>query len=150
MPLRAVSIALAAVAVAFGAATAVAKAADITGTWLTEGGASKIRLEPCGAAMCGKLVWLREPIDSKTGSPVTDRKNPDPALRGRPLLGIVLIDGIKPAEDAGEWAAHAYNADDGKTYEVTLKLDDEGKLELEGCGLGGMICQGETWTRTAE
>lgn len=124
-----------------------ASAADIAGTWLTEGGASKVKLEPCGDALCGRLVWLREPNDPKTGGPVTDNKNPDAALRGRALLGVVILTGIKPAEDAGEWSARAYNADDGNTYDVTLKLHDDGNLELEGCGLGGLICQGETWTR---
>lgn len=146
-----------AAAVLLGAGAGAASAADIAGAWLTEGGASKIKLEPCaappgpsGAAMCGRLVWLREPNDPKTGGPVTDRMNPDPKLRGRALLGIVLITDVKPAEDAGEWTARAYNADDGKTYDVTLKLDDEGKLELEGCGLGGLVCQGETWTRATD
>lgn len=140
---------LIAAAVLLAAGAGMASAADIAGTWLTENGASKIKLEPCGGTLCGKLVWLREANDPKTGGPVTDKQNPDPALRARPLVGIVLITGIVPAEDAGEWSAHAYNAEDGKTYDVTLKLQDNGKLELEGCGLGGIVCQGETWTRDA-
>lgn len=146
--MKAVSPIIAAALLALGASSVCA--AGIAGTWLTEGGVSKIRLEPCGATLCGKLVWLAQPVDPKTGGPVTDRKNPDPSLRGRALVGVELITGIKPAEDAGEWTARAYNADDGKTYDVTLKLDDEGKLELEGCGLGGIICQGETWTRAGD
>lgn len=149
--MRAVAVFVAAAVLVIGGG---AWAADIAGTWLTEGGASKIRLEPCAqagaGALCGKLVWLREPNDPKTGGPVTDRRNPDPALKGRALLGVVLISGIKPGEEAGEWTARAYNADDGKTYDVTLKLQEDGNLELEGCGLGGIVCQGETWTRTKD
>lgn len=134
----------------------VATAGSIVGVWLTDEGASKVQIEPCAATtgakdtLCGRLIWLREPNDAKTGAPLADKKNPDATLRSRPLLGLTLITSIKPAGDPDEWKARAYNAEDGKTYDVTLHLQEDGTLELEGCGLAGLICQGETWTRATD
>ena len=35
--------------------------ADPSGTWLTENGRSRIRIADCGGALCGTIVWLKEP-----------------------------------------------------------------------------------------
>jgi len=119
----------------------------LDGTWLTADGSAKIRFEPCAAALCGRLVWLREPNDPETGQPILDKNNPNPAQRGRPLLGIPVITDIKAIE-RGEWRANAYNAEDSETYEVTLKLTSPNQLALRGCGLFGLICKRELWSRS--
>src|SRR5204862_522714 len=96
-----------------------ALAADPSGMWLTQNGASRIKLADCGGAICGTIVWLKEPIDKQTGKPPTDEHNPDPAKRSRPLHGIQVMYGMRPS-GAGKWTGHLYNADDGKTYEGNL------------------------------
>jgi hypothetical protein len=63
----------------------------LQGTWLTEDGSARIRFEQCASAPCGRIVWLREPNDPETGKPVLDKRNPDPALRSRRLLGVVIF-----------------------------------------------------------
>jgi uncharacterized protein (DUF2147 family) len=118
----------------------------LLGTWLTEDGSAQIRFEQCASTLCGRIVWLREPNDPETGKPALDKRNPDPALRGRRLLGIAIFTGIQPVQPH-EWRAKAYNADDSKTYDVTLKLTPSDHLTLTGCGLFGLICKSETWTR---
>ncbi len=47
------------------------------GTWLTEKGEARIHISQCGSNLCGKVVWLREPIDPATGKPQTDSRNPN-------------------------------------------------------------------------
>lgn len=133
------------------ASVAVAQAATppptgLGGTWLTEDGKSKIKFEPCGTETCGRIVWLKFPTDPNTGKPPTDRNNPDPGLRKRPIMGLVIFSAIKPDPEGG-WHAVAYNAEDANNYEVTLKPKSNGTLELEGCGLMGLVCQSQTWTR---
>ena len=54
-----------------------ARGTGLLGTWLTQDGSSKIRFETCGAALCGRLVWLREPNDQQTGKPRIDQNNPE-------------------------------------------------------------------------
>ena len=131
---------LAASAILIGCAMSLAaKAADATGEWLVQDGDARVRISPCGAEICGNISWIRE------GQPLDD-KNPDPAKRTRPLLGSAVLLGLKPA-GTGEWAGSLYNADDGRTYTGKLTVIDERHIKVSGCVLGGLICQGQTWTR---
>jgi len=41
--------------------------------------APKFIISNCGGKLCGKVVWLQEPVDSKTGKPKTDAPQSDPA-----------------------------------------------------------------------
>jgi uncharacterized protein (DUF2147 family) len=120
--------------------------AALVGTWLTADGSSKMRFEPCGNTLCGRLIWLRQPNDPETGKPILDKNNPNPALRSRPLLGAPIFTGVRALNPA-EWIGNAYNAEDSKTYDVTLRLSSPNQLELRGCVLGGLFCQSESWAR---
>ena len=70
-------------AVALAGLAGPALAADPAGMWLTQGGNSRIRLADCGGALCGTIVWLKEPNDPDTGKPKTDKNNVDAAHRSR-------------------------------------------------------------------
>src|SRR4051812_34209717 len=61
------------------AGSTAALAAEPTGTWLTQTGTSRIRVADCGGALCGTIVWLKEPNDPDTGKPKTDKNNSDAA-----------------------------------------------------------------------
>jgi uncharacterized protein (DUF2147 family) len=118
---------------------AAASAADATGEWARPTGSSKIRISPCGSALCGKLIWLKNPRN--------DTENPDPTKRSRPLLGVQIVQSMKPTGKADQWKGRVYNAEDGKTYTGYIEMPSNNKLKLQGCVLGGLICKGETWTR---
>src|SRR5581483_3015906 len=82
---RAAPRAAAAVAIAVVATGAGARAADAgspVGVWLAEGGAATVEIFPCDASLCGRVAWLRSPIDDE-GCELRDERNPDPALRAR-------------------------------------------------------------------
>ncbi len=123
-----------------------ALAADPTGTWLTQTGGSRIRIADCGGALCGTIIWLKEPNDPDTGKPKTDKNNSDAAKRARPLLGVQIVLGMKPA-GADKWTGQVYNAEDGKTYSGNLTVTGAGSLTLQGCALGGLVCKGQNWTK---
>jgi uncharacterized protein (DUF2147 family) len=123
-----------------------AHAADPAGTWLTQAGTSRIRIADCGGALCGTIVWLKEPNDPDTGKPKTDKNNADQSKRSRPLLGVQIVLGMKPS-GADKWAGQVYNAEDGKTYSGNLTMNGASNLTLQGCALGGLVCKGQTWTR---
>ncbi|WP_066726707.1 DUF2147 domain-containing protein [Sphingomonas pituitosa] len=119
--------------------TAALAAAPITGTWMTEGGKALVRIEPCGDAMCGRIVKVlrREP-----GKPTTDIANPDPAKRNNPIEGTFILTGFK---DAGAlWKGKIYNPDSGKTYAAKLTRNADGTLKVEGCV--AFLCRGPIWT----
>lgn len=121
------------------------RAAEPTGTWSTEEGRSRVRISPCGSALCGTIVSLKEPNDPETGKPKLDKNNADAGKRSRPLIGVPIVLGMKKSGD--KWQGQVYNATDGKTYSGGLTMNGDNSLKLEGCVLGGMICKAQTWTR---
>ena len=135
---------LAIVVMLFGASPALAQSAEPIGVWLTEKGDARVKVSKCGSGICGVIVWLKEPIDRMTGQPQVDDKNPDPALRTRPMIGLSLFIAMRPSA-SGKWSGQIYNADDGGTYISHVTFTGGDALRVEGCV--GMICGGETWTR---
>jgi len=123
---------------------------DPVGTWLTEDGRAKIRLEKCGAnnaGLCGFVAWMKDPL-TEEGKPRTDIKNPDPAKRNRPSLGMQIMTNLK-AEDETQYAGEIYNADDGKKYSVTIGMESVAELEVRGCLLH-FLCASQTWARVPD
>ncbi|RXH23893.1 hypothetical protein XH99_31085 [Bradyrhizobium nanningense] len=125
-----------------GASAAHAQNAD--GTWLTQAGDARVKITKCGGGICGHIVWLREPMDTATGQPATDSKNPNPALAKRPMIGLPLFSGMQPS-GPGKWSGQIYNADDGSPYASSITVTGADSLRVEGCV--GALCGGESWTR---
>jgi uncharacterized protein (DUF2147 family) len=129
-----------------GPAKAQSAAGGPDGIWLTQAGDAKVRVSKCGAGICGVVVWLREPIDSATGKPQIDDKNPNPSLARRPIIGLPLFSGMHPT-GPNRWAGQIYNADDGKTYASKISVTGPATLKVEGCI--GTLCGGEEWSRSS-
>jgi uncharacterized protein (DUF2147 family) len=125
---------------------APAFAADPAGTWLTQERDSQVRITNCGGALCGNLVWLKEPNDPATGKPKTDKNNADAGKQGRPLIGVQIVLGMKPSGTPNKWDGDVYNASDGKTYSGSFTMTGDNTAELKGCVLS-IICKSQTWTR---
>jgi uncharacterized protein (DUF2147 family) len=132
-----------------------APSSGIVGDWLVESRDAIIRIERQGDTYQGRIVWQLHdtygPEDGPVlqGKRVTDRHNPDPALRDRPLTGLRLLWGLR--YDAGRHAwvdGEVYNADNGKTYHCLIHLLDRDRLSLRGY-IGITLLGGSTtWTRT--
>jgi uncharacterized protein (DUF2147 family) len=119
---------------------------DPSGVWLTQAGDARVQVSRCGSGICGRIVWLRDPIDPKTGQPQVDDKNPNPALAQRPIIGLSIFIGMQEVS-ANKWSGRIYNADDGQTYTTHVTVQSNSALEVQGCV--GVFCGGETWTRFA-
>lgn len=116
---------------------------DPSGVWLTEDGKARIKVEKCGARLCGYAVWLRTPLNDQ-GQPRLDFRNPDAKKRTRHSLGHQLIMGLRPNEE-GKHEGKIYNAEDGKFYDVTVWSEEAGELTVRGC-LIAFLCKSQTWT----
>jgi uncharacterized protein (DUF2147 family) len=122
------------------------QAADISGVWLTNTGDAHIRIAKCGGNMCGTIIWLRDPKDPATGRPLTDAKNPDPAKRSRPLIGIAIALGFHSAPDnPDKFVGTFYNAEDGNIYTGSMLAPNADALNVEGCL--AVFCQTQVWSR---
>jgi uncharacterized protein (DUF2147 family) len=128
------------------AAMTPAFAGDPYGNWLTDNGRATVKIVNCGGALCGHIIALKEPNDPDTGKPKTDSKNVDEAKRSRPLIGVQIVINMKP-DTTDKWKGRVYNAEDGKTYSGSVTLVNTTTLNLEGCLVGGYLCETRTWTR---
>lgn len=102
-------------------------AQEVTGTWLRDSGASKVRLAKCGGAVCGTISWLKD-------------------SSGPAKLGQRIFYDMKPS-GAGKWSGSAFNPEDGKTYSGTMSLSGD-TLTTAGCVMGGLICRSVKWSRS--
>jgi len=93
------------------------------GVWLTEEKEGKVRIEPCGANLCGYSV------DAKSNENTEQ----------------VLIN-MKPGKEQ-KWSGRILDPNTGSTYDSTLALIGANALRVQGCAFGGMFCGGQTWTR---
>jgi uncharacterized protein (DUF2147 family) len=123
-----------------------ASAPDPTGTWHTEKQLAQVRIAKCAEDLCGTIVALKDPIDPATGKPQMDTENEDKTKRNRPVIGLQVVTGMKPA-GANTWSARLYSPEEGKTVMGNLVLKDANTLTVQGCVLGGLLCRSETWTR---
>jgi uncharacterized protein (DUF2147 family) len=110
---------------------------DILGPWKTEAGDSQLEFFRCGDKICGKIVWLKVPNyinnkDGPVGKTKVDRKNPNPALRNRPILGLPVLRGLT-AKGANRWEnGICYDPETGKSYKCKMYLKTPKRLELRG------------------
>ena len=128
-------------------ARAALSAATPIGVWYAEGGAAKVGIERCGTEkLCGRVLWLRSPLD-EDGCPLRDVRNPDPALRARRVEGLEVLYGLTQRED-GTWAdGSIYDPGSGYTYRCQLSLDGNDRLRLRGYVGVPLIGRTTTWTR---
>jgi uncharacterized protein (DUF2147 family) len=99
---------------------AVAAVIEHPGVWLM-GAKVAVQLFDCGDRLCGRVIWLKESIDSQ-GLLKRDKLNPDPTLRDRSVCGPTIIWNLHPA-DANHWEdGWFYNPDDGGTYRLKLEF----------------------------
>ena len=89
------------------------------GVWATEENKGNVRIETCGANLCGYSVKTNQKI---------------------------LIS-MKPA--GSKWTGQIHDPDSGRNYDSTIALKGSNSLRVQGCAFGGMFCGGQTWKRVS-
>jgi uncharacterized protein (DUF2147 family) len=134
--MRTVLLAGAALALAAGAWAQAAE--DAVGVWENPENKSHTEFYKCGDGLCAKIVKV-------TDGQKTDDKNPDPAKRNRPVLGLVIMQGAKKTGPA-TWAGTIYVRAEGKSYSGTLTVKSRNAVDLSGC-VAAIFCKTTTLTR---
>jgi uncharacterized protein (DUF2147 family) len=98
----------------------VTAAANPQGVWLMDGEVT-VEIFDCAGLLCGRIRWLLIPRD-REGQLNKDRKNPDPALRQRPLCGLTILWGLQQTAPDRWGGGGFYNPRDGETYNVSAQL----------------------------
>ena len=89
------------------------------GIWSTEENKGNVRIEECGANLCGYAVNTGERI---------------------------LIN-MKP--QGSKWTGRIHDPSSGRNYDSTIALRGTDTLKVQGCAFGGMFCGGQTWKRVS-
>ncbi len=119
------------------ATAATAVSGNVSGLWNTDGGDSRLELFNCGDKICGKIVWLKVPNyidrrDGPVGKTKVDLKNPDKALRNKPILGLQVMKGFT-AKGSNKWEnGTCYDPENGKSYKCNMQLVSPERLKLRG------------------
>ena len=121
-----------------------ALAANPEGVWSMTNGKVTVSVDECGGNLCATIVGLKEPISKIDGKPKVDRENPDPAKRQRPLIGLSILIGMKPAGD-NLWKGAIYNPADGRTYSATVSQNGD-QMKVKGC-VAGVFCKSMKFIR---
>ncbi|MCA1540242.1 DUF2147 domain-containing protein [Bradyrhizobium sp. NBAIM32] len=94
----------------------------LLGEWESLGAKGTVRIERCGAALCGY------------------------ALSEASSRGESVLVHMKPKKH-NVWTGSIYSRSSGNTYYATMTLKSSGKLHVEACALGRFWCSGNDWTR---
>ena len=89
------------------------------GVWATEENKGNVRIEECGANLCGYSV----------------------------NTGARILINMKP--QGSKWTGRIHDPDSGRNYNSTIALKGSDMLKVQGCAFGGMFCGGQTWKRTS-
>lgn len=127
-------------------ATPAAAAPSVFGRWLVEDGRAVIEIEPCGEEACGRLVWMQNARETD-GAPKRDANNPDPDARMRPLCGMRLVTGLRPAGDGSWKGGEIYSARDGRTYGFEIAPDGTDRLSARGYVGLSVLGRSQSWVR---
>lgn len=131
----------------------LAGAEGVVGTWRTADGRALIEIYSCGANMCGRVAWLREPNfpaddrEGMAGKPRIDRYNPNAELRNRKVLGLRIMEGFVRKGDNRWEQGTIYDADTGRTYRSRLTLLAPDRLDLHGYIGIPLFGKSSIWTR---
>lgn len=134
-----------------------ALADGITGYWRTpvpHHRDSVVQIFKHGDVYDGRIVALEQPDYTAdehaelAGQPKMDIHNPDKAKRRRPLMGLVVLRGLKP-KDKTHWSgARIYDPRNGKTYDAEATLSGDGNtLKLRGYVFVSLLGKTQAWTR---
>ena len=101
------------------AAAAASDPNSPVGIWATEENKGNVRIEECGANLCGYSV----------------------------NTGARILINMKP--QGAKWAGRIHDPESGRNYDSTIALKSTDTLKVQGCAFGGMFCGGQTWKRVS-
>lgn len=112
----------------------------ILGTYLTEGGKSRVVISKQGSAYIGTIAWLKK-------GDILDEKNPDKSEAAKKLTGKVILRGLTHEGGAEYKGGKIYDPESGKTYSCKATAQDNGDLRVRGFIGAALFGRTTTWKR---
>lgn len=114
---------------------APASAQAIEGQWTNYKRNVVVQVERCGPAYCGRVVQASAKAQEKA------RKGGTPKL-----VGTQILTGLKPVGD-GRFRGRAFVPKRNIHATATVRQLSNDVMQVQGCVLGGLLCDNEKWTR---
>jgi uncharacterized protein (DUF2147 family) len=128
------------------ASDAVSPGDALIGEWWTENNEGRIRFTRDKDGTYRGTTTCCVPATPTKDHPARDLYNPNPKLRGRSTVGIVLI--WKLTYEDGEYNdGYVYNPRDGDTYRFEAKILDRNTLKIRGYMGIPLLGQSQIWKR---
>lgn len=121
----------------------------VTGIWYNDTGQAAIELAPCNNNVCGRIIWLRQPLN-QNGEPHRDARNPQPRDRDRQICGLRIIAGLSPQDDGGWDGGRIYDPKTGKSYNVAIDRLSASRIRVTGYLGARLFGKSFTWQRAPE
>ena len=93
------------------------------GQWTVHDKSARVLIQNCGPNLCGNLSWTADGNE----------------------VGQQILINMKP--EGARWTGTVVDIRNGRRYLAHIALQSDQALRLDGCVLGGLICDGEVWTR---
>jgi len=115
-------------------ASAASPDSSLTGVWRNPKNSVHVDIRPCGAAMCGVVVWASEEAieDARKGGTTQ-------------LVGTNLMRDFVQHRD-GSWRGRVFVPDLAKTISGTIRLIGSDAFRARSCALG-VVCRTQIWNR---
>ncbi len=100
----------------------------------------------------GRIKFVRKSDGSFVGTttccnPKPDVNNPNPQLRQRSTVGIVLIWQLRYSGDGLFENGYVYNPRDGDTYRIDIRVIDQNTVKIRGYLGISLLGQSQIWQR---
>lgn len=79
-----------------------------------------------------KIIWYSD-TEGKPMDYWTDRRNPNPALRSRKILGMDILRGLQYNPNNNSWEnGMVYDSKHGREWNASANIDKNGQLKVRG------------------
>lgn len=116
-------------------AAAPASAQALEGQWTNYKKNVVVQVERCGTAYCGRVVQASAKAKEKA------RKGGTPNL-----VGTQILTGLTPV-GGGKFRGKAFVPKRNIHATATVRQVSDDVMQVQGCVLGGLLCDSERWTR---
>ena len=116
-------------------AVAPASAQALEGQWTNYKKNVVVQVERCGSAYCGRVVQASAKAKEKA------RKGGTPNL-----VGTQILTGLTPVGN-GKFRGRAFVPKRNIHATATVRQVSDDVMQVQGCVLGGLLCDNERWTR---
>ena len=116
---------------------------DAFGIWLDPSTGGHLEIAKCGDGLCAKIAMLPPGKED-----AKDKYNPDPVLRERPLLGLMIMERAHKTDD-NLWEGTVYDRASGKLYSGKVVVKTKDTIDIIGCKLA-LLCRATPLTRVVQ